>query len=130
MVVSIENAEHYVWGEVCDGWHLLKRDDMSVIQERVPAGGAEVMHYHTCGAPVLLYPRRRRDDGILRINRWFCARGQGIEIRTAGQTPIQKSIEGDVHFLVISVPSTAGRSGELPSETAEPNMRNNIAILI
>ena len=46
MVVSIENAEHYVWGEICDGWHLLKRDDMSIIQERVPAGGAEVMHYH------------------------------------------------------------------------------------
>jgi hypothetical protein len=32
MIVSIENAEHYIWGEICDGWHLLKRDDMSVIQ--------------------------------------------------------------------------------------------------
>ena len=46
MVVSIENAEHYIWGGICDGWHLLKRDDMNIIQERVPAGGAEVMHYH------------------------------------------------------------------------------------
>ena len=45
--VSISHAEHYVWGEVCDGWYLLKRDDMSVIQERVPAGGSEAMHYHT-----------------------------------------------------------------------------------
>jgi mannose-6-phosphate isomerase-like protein (cupin superfamily) len=44
--VSIENAEPHVWGQICDGWHLLKRDDMSVIQERVPPGGAEVMHYH------------------------------------------------------------------------------------
>ena len=47
MTISIENAEHYIWGEVCDGWHLLKRDDISIIQERVPAGGAEVMHYHS-----------------------------------------------------------------------------------
>jgi hypothetical protein len=46
MVNSIENAEHYIWGEICDGWHLLKHDGMSVIQERVPAGGAEVMHHH------------------------------------------------------------------------------------
>ena len=46
MVISIENAEQYIWGEICDGWHLLKRDDMSVIQERVPAGGAEIMHHH------------------------------------------------------------------------------------
>ena len=47
MVVSIGNAEHYIWGEICDGWHLLKRGDMSVIQEHVPPGGAEVMHYHS-----------------------------------------------------------------------------------
>ena len=46
MPISIENAEHYVWGEICDGWRLLQRDDMSIIQERVPAGGAEVMHFH------------------------------------------------------------------------------------
>jgi hypothetical protein len=46
MVVSLENTEHYMWGEICDGWHLLKRDDLSVIQERVPAGVVEVMHYH------------------------------------------------------------------------------------
>lgn len=29
-------AEHYVWGEQCDGWHLLKQADLSVIQEHVP----------------------------------------------------------------------------------------------
>jgi mannose-6-phosphate isomerase-like protein (cupin superfamily) len=46
MIASIENAEHYTWGDVCDGWHLLKRDDMSVIQECVPVGAAEIMHYH------------------------------------------------------------------------------------
>ena len=46
MVISVEDTEHCTWGGKCDGWHLLKRDDMSVIQERVPAGGAEVLHYH------------------------------------------------------------------------------------
>ncbi len=25
MLISIENAEHYIWGENCDGWHLLYR---------------------------------------------------------------------------------------------------------
>ena len=45
-MTSIENAEHYIWGGNCDGWHLLNRDDMSVIQERVPCGGTEIMHYH------------------------------------------------------------------------------------
>ena len=46
MPISVQNAEHYVWGEVCDGWHLLQREGMSIIQERVPAGASEVMHHH------------------------------------------------------------------------------------
>jgi len=45
-IVSSENAEHYTWGGICDGWHLLKSTGLSVIQERVPPGGAEVRHYH------------------------------------------------------------------------------------
>lgn len=23
-MISKETAEHYVWGEICDGWHLVK----------------------------------------------------------------------------------------------------------
>ena len=34
-LVSIKNAEHYFWGEKCDGWHLAKSSGLSVIQERV-----------------------------------------------------------------------------------------------
>ncbi len=45
-ILSQENAEHYTWGAACDGWHLLKSNGLSVIQERVPPGGAEVSHYH------------------------------------------------------------------------------------
>lgn len=50
MVTSIETADHYVWGEVCDGWHLLRRKDLSVIQERVPAGRAQV-HFLVLSVP-------------------------------------------------------------------------------
>ena len=44
--VSKSNAEHYIWGEVCDGRHLPKRADLRVIQEGLPAGGRESVHYH------------------------------------------------------------------------------------
>jgi hypothetical protein len=44
--VDVHRAEYYSWGGVCDGWHLLKHPDLSVIQERVPAGAGEVRHYH------------------------------------------------------------------------------------
>src|SRR5690349_17463832 len=44
--ISIENAEHYLWGAGCDGWHLLRSAELSVIQERVPPGGRETRHRH------------------------------------------------------------------------------------
>ena len=43
--IDQETAEHYAWGSVCDGWHLLKHPELSVIQERVPPGVGEVKHY-------------------------------------------------------------------------------------
>jgi hypothetical protein len=45
-VVSGENAEHYVWGDGCDGWHLVRGDSLSVIEERMPAGAREQRHFH------------------------------------------------------------------------------------
>jgi mannose-6-phosphate isomerase-like protein (cupin superfamily) len=45
-VINESNAEHYVWGGDCDGWHLLKTPSLSVIKERMPAGREEVRHYH------------------------------------------------------------------------------------
>lgn len=47
--VSTKNAEHYHWGEnqnPADGWHLVESPSLSVIQERMPPGSKEVMHYH------------------------------------------------------------------------------------
>jgi mannose-6-phosphate isomerase-like protein (cupin superfamily) len=107
MVVSLENAEHYIWGEVCDGWHLLKREDMSVIQERVPAGGTEIMHYHDTarqffyildGEGTMSFEDR---DVILR-------KGDGIEIVPQVKHQFKNQSDVAVHFLVISVPSTRG----------------------
>lgn len=44
--VSKENAEHYTWGQQCDGWYLVKDDQMTIIEERMPPGTAETLHQH------------------------------------------------------------------------------------
>ncbi|MDP6969130.1 MAG: cupin domain-containing protein, partial [Gammaproteobacteria bacterium] len=46
-VISNKLAEHYTWGNHCDGWHLVKSPSLSVIQERVPSGCSETRHFHT-----------------------------------------------------------------------------------
>ncbi len=45
-VISTKSAEHYIWGDGCDGWHLVKSPNLSVIQERVPPGCGEARHFH------------------------------------------------------------------------------------
>jgi len=45
-VVSFSNGEHYHWGIKCDGWHLVKSPQLSVIQEKIPPGSGETRHYH------------------------------------------------------------------------------------
>jgi mannose-6-phosphate isomerase-like protein (cupin superfamily) len=107
MVVSIENEEHYIWGEVNDGWHLLKRDDMSVIQERVPAGGAEVMHYHNV-ARQFFYILDGQGTMVFEDREVTLNKGQGLEIPPQVKHQFKNQSVADVYFLVISVPSTRG----------------------
>ena len=107
MLISVENAEHYVWGEVCDGWHLLKREDMSIIQERVPAGGAEVIHYHNL-ARQFFYILDGEGTMVSEEQEILMKKGQGLEIPPQVRHQFMNQSNADVHFLVISVPSTRG----------------------
>jgi mannose-6-phosphate isomerase-like protein (cupin superfamily) len=45
-IVSRHSAEHYTWGEGCDGWHLVKTAALSIIEERMPPGTTEIRHVH------------------------------------------------------------------------------------
>jgi mannose-6-phosphate isomerase-like protein (cupin superfamily) len=45
-VVSRENAEHYRWGTDCDAWYMVNDEQLSVIEEVMPAGAAEIRHHH------------------------------------------------------------------------------------
>jgi mannose-6-phosphate isomerase-like protein (cupin superfamily) len=44
--ISSENAEHYMWGETCDGWYLTKNIKLCVIEEQMSPGASETLHYH------------------------------------------------------------------------------------
>ena len=113
MLISIKNAEHYIWGEICDGWHLLKRDDMSVVRERVPAGGAEVMHYHNV-ARQFFYVLEGEATMVFEDHEVILNKGDGIEIEPNVKHQFKNHSNADVHFLVISVPPTRGDRLNLP----------------
>jgi mannose-6-phosphate isomerase-like protein (cupin superfamily) len=106
-MISTENAEHYIWGDVCDGWHLLKRDDISVIQERVPSGGAEVMHHHE-KARQFFYIVEGEGKMVFEDQEVMLQKDQGLEIAPMVKHQFKNVSAAYVRFLVISVPSTRG----------------------
>ena len=107
MSISIDNAEHYVWGQICDVWYLVKRAEMSVIQERVPAGSAEVTHYHE-RARQFFYILEGEGTMSFEDHEVILQKGQGLEIQPMIKHQFKNNSSLDVHFLVISVPSTRG----------------------
>ena len=42
--VDRQSASQYLWQEICDGWHLVERDDLSIIAEKMPPNTSEDMH--------------------------------------------------------------------------------------
>jgi mannose-6-phosphate isomerase-like protein (cupin superfamily) len=106
-VTDINNTEHYVWGKACDGWHLLKTPDLSVIQGRVPAGAGEVRHFHSKARQyfyVLSGTATLEIDG----GKISFGANQGVHIAPGTHHRFINDGVSDVVFLVISSPSTVG----------------------
>ena len=106
-MVSKGNAEHYVWAQGCEGWHLLKSGELSVIHERMAPGTSEVLHYHRAarqfffvlsGAATIAFDGKRE---TLRAH-------EGVEVRPGVPHQILNESKHDVEFLVISQPPSHG----------------------
>jgi mannose-6-phosphate isomerase-like protein (cupin superfamily) len=104
---STSNAEHYLWGRNCDGWHLVKRPDVSVIQERVPPGAAELRHFHHHARQFFFI---LEGDAALKIGEDTVHLGprEGVEIPPGIPHQFRNDSDADVVFLVISVPPSHG----------------------
>ena len=107
MIKSIRNSEHYKWGGNCDGWHLLKTDSLSVIQEKMPAGTSEQLHYHT-NAQQLFYILAGTATFILATDTLTLHKGESIHIEKGTKHCIANHSEMDLDFLVISEPKAHG----------------------
>lgn len=107
MKISKQNAEHYLWGDNCDGWHLVQNKELSIIHERMPANTTEVIHYHNqarqfffilTGIAII-----QIDDKIITLNPQECA-----EVPPLLKHQMRNESNQDVEFLVISQPNSRG----------------------
>lgn len=110
--INRETAEHYLWGEGCDGWHYFKSDPLSVIRERMPAGTTEQLHYHKQARQVFFILSGR---AIFETPKGELVAETDEAVHFAPGTPHSMRNDGpdDLHFLLISTPSTRGDRYEL-----------------
>jgi len=107
MIKNPSNAEHYRWGQVCDGWRLLDRSDLSVIQERIPPGAGEIRHCHR-HARQLFFVLAGELSIELGEQQFRLSTGDSLEVRPGDPHRVRNHGQIDASFLVVSAPSTQG----------------------
>ncbi|MGC2160676.1 MAG: cupin domain-containing protein [Silvibacterium sp.] len=105
--INRDNAEHYVWGGVCDGWHLLRSEGLSVIEERMPPGAQEQRHFHV-RARQFFYVLEGELTMELAGQHHLLAAGNGLEIAPGEPHQAMNQADHDVRFMVISQPPSHG----------------------
>jgi len=112
-MIDRQGAEHYVWGGTNDGWQLVKHDGMSVIEERLAPGAAEVRHYHRKARQFfyVLSGELTMEAGgtITRLTA-----GQGMEIQPHMPHQARNRSNAPVEILVNSTPKSHGDRVEAP----------------
>jgi mannose-6-phosphate isomerase-like protein (cupin superfamily) len=106
------SADHYHWGEQCEGWRLLDGEDLSVIEEQVPPGTGERAHRHRQARQcfyVLSGEAAIEIDGVAIP----IAQGQSLEVPPGVAHRFHNPGTQPVRFLVISSPTTRGDRTDL-----------------
>ncbi|WP_345989881.1 cupin domain-containing protein [Sulfurimonas sp. HSL1-2] len=118
-IVSVKNADHYVWATNCEGWHLAASKNLSVIQERVPKGSCETRHFHKKAEQffyVLSGIATLEVAGEIHILHPH----EGFHIPAGIAHTLSNEHEKDLEFLVVSTPPSHGDRENVPQIRVEP----------
>lgn len=104
-VMSKHNAEHYVWGQNCDGWRLVDREERSIIHERMHPGTYEERHYHEKSSQFFFVLSGQMTIEI-EGTEYTVNPHEGIEVLPKKPHQVFNKSAGDLEFIVTSTPNT------------------------
>jgi len=106
-LIDKQLAPHYQWGDNCDGWHLVRTDALSVIQERMPPGTEERLHFHVNAQQFFFILNGtatfEKDGEYVDVGK-----GQGFCICPGEHHRIFNKTDHDLEFIVVSQPMAHG----------------------
>jgi len=123
-VIDAGTAEHYAWGGVCDGWHLVRAEGLSVIEERMPTGAQEQRHSHAKARQFFYVLEGELTMEVEGREHRLGAR-QGIEVAPGERHQAMNESGADVRFLVISSPPAQGDRQPAEGQAARAAVRGS-----
>lgn len=105
--VSTANAVHYLWGDGCEGWYLVRTDELNIIEEKMPTGTSETRHLHLRARQFFyvlegeLTLEVEREEFVLRV-------GEGVEVAPGKAHQAMNRSAKSTRFLVTSQPPSHG----------------------
>ncbi|MCW1359973.1 cupin domain-containing protein [Campylobacter sp. US33a] len=103
--ITRENAKHYNWKEICDGWHFVDSKHLSIIAEKMPPHTAEDMHYHD-KAEQFFYILKGKALMRLENADIELEAGEGIHIKAHQIHQMINQTCEDLEFIVVSCPKS------------------------
>ncbi|WP_343659985.1 cupin domain-containing protein [Chryseobacterium sp.] len=103
MIHSKENSQHYIWGDQCDSWILKNTQNLSVKQEKMPAGTSEKLHFHKV-AEQFFYILKGEAVFFINEERFWVKQNESISIAPESKHLISNESAEEIEFLVISSP--------------------------
>ena len=105
--IDRKHAKHYNQKNVCDGWHFVNCEELSVIVERMSPHTSEDMHYHR-KARQFFYILSSEAQMKSKSETIILKAGTGIEIEPLEAHQMINISEDDLEFIVVSMPKAHG----------------------
>lgn len=105
MIIDKKNSEHYKWGNNCDGWKYLDKDNISIIREKMPPNTSEITHYHKT-ATQFFYILQGIATLEIEDETFTIKENEGIEIAPLKKHKISNQTKTNMEFILISQPTT------------------------
>lgn len=110
-IISAANAEHYKWGgsagTECDGWHLVRTPELSIIEEVMPAGASETRHSHVHARQFFFVLEGELTLEVEHQN-FVMRAGEGIEVSPGQAHQAINRSQASVRSVVTSQPPSHG----------------------
>jgi mannose-6-phosphate isomerase-like protein (cupin superfamily) len=106
-VISTANAEHYTWGNNCDGWYLVRAAELNIIEERMPPSASETRHYHE-RARQFFFVIEGELTMEIEHHEFRVKAGEGIEVSPGQRHQAMNRSRSPLRMVVTSQPPSHG----------------------